>query len=407
MTTERPTLKFSQFDPEPCAFPKPRLSPLPDRPEWSTSPSRYAHCAVPSAPRHFRHFTRGRYALGEAYRLAGLGPQGTLLAPAYHCVTMLDPALALGADVQLYPLQSDLSPDLARLDRVLAACEKPASTLLATHFFGFPQDFAALKQWCDAHRIVLIEDCSHVLFTEHFQAPGTGIFGRLVAASPYKFFACDDGGLLYSPAHRELDTVATNPAGLIDELRGVKRVVEKFRSTDSSAADTDLIERQLLALARNPLVTARERIVERSLPSSQYCLAATKTSSLRSSRTLIERASIADNIARRRHNYRRWALALLNADNCHALYRDLPEDCVPYMFPLYIEHPLPLFYWLKHLGLPIWRWDEMAVSNCPIAQDYRLHLIHLPCHQSLTQSQLNWMIAALQKSLPRAAPGVR
>jgi hypothetical protein len=45
--------------------------------------------------------------------------------------------------------------------------------------------------------------------------------------------------------------------------------------------------------------------------------------------------------------------------------------------------------------MPIWRWDEMAVSNCPIASSYRLRLLHLPCHQELTATEMDWMTSVL------------
>jgi hypothetical protein len=61
------------------------------------------------------------------------------------------------------------------------------------------------------------------------------------------------------------------------------------------------------------------------------------------------------------------------------------------MFPLLIATPDPHFYQLKQLGLPIWRWDDMAVSGCAVAAGMRLHLLHLPCHQSLSDSQMAWM----------------
>ena len=357
------------------------------------------------APGSFRHFTRGRYALGEAYRLAGVGREGALLAPAYHCVTMLDPALALDADVQLYALQADLSPDLAKLEALLAAYGKPVKALLAAHFFGLAQDFSRLRQWCDKHRIALIEDCSHVLFTEDFQAAGTGIYGRFVAASPYKFFACEDGGLLYAPAAHLLDGVRTKPADLRHEMRGISRSIEKWRASGLKTDDASAIDRQLEALDTNPLPTAEEQIADYSQPSALYSPAAASTASLRGSRWIVRSASIEDNIRRRRNNYRRWSEAVSHLANCHALFPDLPENAAPYMFPLHIEHPEPHFYWLKHLGVPVWRWDEMAVSTCPIAQDYRLHLLHLPCHQALSEAQLDWMIMALRKTLARPAQG--
>jgi dTDP-4-amino-4,6-dideoxygalactose transaminase len=400
-------LKLNLFNPAPCGFPKPRVPLLPDRPELLPLGKWCSGSSPRNAPSLFRHFTRGRYALGEAYRLAGVGHDGALLAPAYHCVTMLDPAVALGADVQLYPLQPDLSPDLEKLDALLAIAKKPAKALLATHFFGFAQDFTCLKQWCDQHNIALIEDCSHVLFTENFQASGTGIFGKFVAASPYKFFACENGGLLHSSGEHLLDNVATKPAGLTQELRGIKRTIEKYRAAGSMTSEIALIDQQLETLSTSPLVTADEQIAPYSRPSSMYSPAEAKTAALRSSRFIASHASIGEIISRRQCNYLRWAKATARLPNCRPLYPDLPENCAPYMFPLHIDQPTPHFYWLKHLGLPVWRWDEMAVSNCPVAQDYRLHLLHLPCHQSLTTDQMDWMISALQKTLRHPAQGTQ
>lgn len=77
----------------------------------------------------------------------------------------------------------------------------------------------------------------------------------------------------------------------------------------------------------------------------------------------------------------------------------MPADCAPYMFPLYLERPDPDFFLLKKMGLPIFRWDEMAVSECAVAADYRLRLLHLPCHQTLSEQQMQWMISVLGEVL--------
>jgi hypothetical protein len=71
------------------------------------------------------------------------------------------------------------------------------------------------------------------------------------------------------------------------------------------------------------------------------------------------------------------------------------------MLPLLIDHPETHFFELKHLGVPIWRWDDMAVSDCAVATHYRLHLLHLPCHQELTAEQMAWMtrtVASVMRS---------
>lgn len=397
-------MKLHRFNPQECRFPKPRISPLPNSPAF---PSLLGH--QPSGlsgrhSRHFRHFSRGRYALGEACRLAGLTRQTIFLAPAYHCVTMIDPALALSATVCFYRLQADLSPDIEHLTELVANANQPVKALLVTHYFGLIKDFGPLAEFCREKRIVLIEDCSHVLFTEEFQAPGSGMHGDLVIASPYKFFCCADGGLLYSRNENRLDPVITHPASLLDELVGIKFTYEKSR-WGMSAGSFPEIDSLLDSLGSTPLALGTDLLEERNTPSELYSSSIQNRSSLRYSRLMARQTSPIENSRKRRENFNRWASAIAQTPNCRAIFSKLPQDCIPYMFPVYIERPNPDFYWLKHLGVPIWRWDEMGVSTCAAAEDYRLHLIHLPCHQALTSEQLDWMVTAFNKTMHRMLKG--
>ncbi|TXH27077.1 MAG: DegT/DnrJ/EryC1/StrS aminotransferase family protein [Elusimicrobia bacterium] len=392
-------VKFLRFDPQACAFPKPRVPLLPATLRLRSPFAPPASERRSSGSRNFRHFVRGRYALAAAYRLSGLGPGTVLLAPAYHCVTMIDPALACTADVHCYRLHRDLTPDLSSLDSLYTRLEKPVKAVLATHFFGFPCDFDELRRWCDARRITLVEDCSHALFSERWRAPGIGHHGHWVTSSPYKFFPSDDGGLLYSPHPDQLAKVRTTSATLVDELRGLKHLLEKRSNSRPGRSDITEIDRQLAALAARIVVAGDEDVVTCAHPSPLYLPPEVDRASLLSSRFLVDQAQVDDLIRRRRHNYQSWLDAVASFPNCHPLLPTLPPDCIPYMFPLYIDHPNPHFYWLKHLGVPVWRWDEMAVSDCPIAGDYRQRLLHLPCHQDLNDAQIDWLLAAVGKTL--------
>ena len=73
------------------------------------------------------------------------------------------------------------------------------------------------------------------------------------------------------------------------------------------------------------------------------------------------------------------------------------------MFALLVDEPAQVFAALKRLGVPIWRWDSQALSGCATALRYRLGLLHLPCHQSLTPQALDWIIATLGEVLSRRA----
>ncbi len=385
---------------------------------------------------HFRSFARGRYALCAAYELAGLRSGTTLLAPSYHCLTMLDPAIHLGADVQLYPLNPDLSPDFEQLDTLFTKCTSPVKALVATHFFGIRQDFTRLQRWCQQRGIVLVEDCSHTLFTEDCQAAGVGVFGSLVTASPYKFFPCEDGGLLQvsdpsgssttketlehpSPRRRPgssslnyLDSglrrnddfsmdqhfPETVAPSLSEELRVIKRTLEHHAAALTDAPDD--LDHQLSALLQTPNTPAATTRHEYKEPSASFSPNLIYRSASRVSRWLVRRTSPESIAEKRRENFSRWLDTSRDIPNCRPLYSHLPDDCVPYMFPLYIDHPEPHFDLLKRLGFPVWRWDKMAASDCSVATDYRSHLLHLPCHQSLTGARMDWLMAVIRKVLP-------
>lgn len=399
------SLDYQVFDPSFCHFPRSRVPVLPRGFEPAGADDAGLLRDVPPLAGQGLHFSRGRYALGEAYRRAGLDGQGALLAPAYHCVTMLDPALALGADVLIYPLTADLAPEPAALETLLQRSAKPVKALLATHFFGFVRNFSWLKQWCDAHGIVFVEDCSHTLFTERYQAEGAGRYGRFVASSPYKFFPSADGGWLYAPDATALAGAVTRPAGWLAELRGMKQCLDAARRPRVGPADIAALDGELTACAAAAPAPGDDRRQQRPAQSAQYGLAAEHSSALRGSRWLIGHSSLSSAIRRRQANYRRWLQAVAGLPHCRPLYPELPEPVVPYMFPLYIEHPLPHFYWLKQLGVPVWRWDEMAISTCPVAADYRLHLLHLPCHQALSDDEMDWLLAAVARVLCRPFSG--
>lgn len=382
------------FDPSPCGFPKPRVPLL---------PTGFDGIAIKSVQTwaqatHFRHFSRGRYALREAYRLAGIGSGTALLAPAYHCRTMLDPAMALGGDVQLYPLHRDLSPDLVALDALADLSPTPVRALLATHFFGIPQDFAALATWCAGRGILLIEDASHAFFCEHYRPTGIGDFGEFVVSSPYKFLPSPDGGLLYARDAERLNCLFTQAPSLLNELRGLhfSWSKESERRRNQTALNTDRLDAEHAAINLLPAASGLDHR-ELAGTSPDYRADQEGYSSLRFSRMLYRHPDINSISQRRRDHYRQWATATLNLPYCRPLYPELPEACIPYMFPLIIDNPEPHFTRLKQLGVPIFRWDSIAASICPFANKYRLCLLQMPCHQSLTDHDMQWMITAITK----------
>lgn len=378
-----------RFDPAPCRFPAPAVPMLPALRLQGLGALQADPLAHPGA----RFFARGRYALYAAYRLAGLGPGGALLAPSYHCRTMLDAALALGAAVQCYPLQPDLQPDLDGLRQLMAAMPA-ARALVLPHYFGIEQPAAVLAEvaaLCAHHGVTLVEDASHAWPLAMRRGPlcAAGNNGHFLVASPYKFLPCEEGGVLWGPA-QAIAGLRLRPASLLQELRGWKRAWARSRSVAAPPAP-----QAPGALGER----GREWREVDERPSPHYHAADQERQGLRQSRWLLRRTAIAPMAARRRHHYQRWLQAVAPLAGARPLFPQLAADTVPYMFPLLLAEHDPGFYQLKQAGVPIWRWDDMASSACGTASAYRLRLLHLPCHQDLSAAQMDWLADTVQQVL--------
>lgn len=381
---------FHRFDPTSCRFPAPRVPVLPQVHSRSLT---FRANALNTGTQWFR---RGRYALTQAYRLAGLSHGTALLAPAYHCRTMLDPALALGADVLLYPMSADLAPDFSALRALVSQSGAAVKVLLLPHYFGFPQRLDDIPALCERHGICLIEDCSHMLAGAVYAGvpvPAGGKTGHYAVSSPYKFFPTPDGGLLWSNTSA-LPRQQLRSPGVAEEVRALVRIFMQAVSRHD-APDMDRFDDEFALVRAGPNEPAREWIESEKAPSKLYDPGEEAVASLAVSRWITKHTDLRRLAKLRRQNYLQWLQAMESLDGCRPLFPVLPEHCVPYMFPLLIEQSQNDFATLKGLGVPIWRWDEMAASNCEVAASYRLRLLHLPCHQELSPDDMIWMTTAV------------
>lgn len=394
-------MQYRRFDPSGCDFPQPRVPMLPPLSRHTLGPAPASAQKYAATGVSLSHFSRARYALCEAYRQCDVGPGGGLMAPAYHCRSMLDPAISLGANVIFYRLNSDLSVDLNALATTLEKCQHPVKALLATHYFGYTRNLAPINRLCEQFAISLIEDCSHVLVVDSDRKTPSdadnrmGTSGRFCVASPYKFFSCEDGGTLWAnPAQHPLSHKQRRPP-LVHEIRGWLRASRHARANQPRPDATTLPD-QIKALMGHPTHAGHDGEVRDAHTSRQYVDADAQFQSLAGSRWIMRHTNKARLIDRRRLHYQQWLNATAGLPHCRALLPQLPQDVIPYAFPLYLEQPATHFYLLKMLGVPMWRWDDLPASTCPVAADLRLKLVHLPCHQELTAEQMLWMTSAVQ-----------
>ena len=381
-------------------YPQPRVPMLPVVSGELLSLSR----PDPRLSRFFRpdvlRLSSGRMAFYYALTAAGLTPGDEVLVPAYHCGSMLEPLIWLGLKPVLFPLQADLTVTPALLQAHMGS---RCRALLLPHFFGFPQPLAAMRQFCREQQILLIEDCAHSFFSK---ADGLqlGYVGDFSIASSVKFFPGSSGGALAcnNPAY-ESALSAVRPPPIKAQLKALLNPLEAAASYDRLAWWPRRWRRRPLLpggdqgkslLKRYAATTESTRLLCREqlqwFDPGQIGMGMSHFH-----RWLLNHSRCEEIIRRRRENFRYYLKRLQTQRNLRPLYGCLPEQVVPYVFPLLLSLPEQHFPRLKMRAVPIWRWEELADSGCGTSQNYRLKLLQLPCHQSLHRRELDWIIDQL------------
>lgn len=365
--------------------------------------------SVLDAP-HVRLVTSGRIALALALRELGVGKGDCVLLPAYHSMSMVPPVLWREAAPRFYRVDAHARVDL---DDVAALCDAGGArvkVLVATHYFGFPQDLAALRAFCDARGIALVEDCAHAFFGEAAGKP-LGSHGDYAIASSMKFFPMYEGGALVSARH-PLDRVALRSAGKGFEAKVVLNTLEhSFRYGRLPAI------RMLLALPMRAKDALWGRIKARRPATAAAALAPGSSDSdysfdpgwldKRSSlfaRLLLARVSSSRIVALRRRNYQRLQQALAGLPGCRPLHAALPDGVCPWLFPLLVDDAESAFARIRQRGLPVVRfaetlWPGEDADRCPDSVYLSRHVLAFPCHQELSEQEFAWMRAGLLEVL--------
>ncbi len=106
-------------------------------------------------------FATGREALLALLKSIDLSPGEEIIVQGYTCVVIPNAIHAAGG----VPVFADISQETLNLDvsSVKTLITPRTRALICQHTFGIPADTARLRELCDAHGLLLIEDCAHVL----------------------------------------------------------------------------------------------------------------------------------------------------------------------------------------------------------------------------------------------------
>jgi perosamine synthetase len=366
---------------------------------------RDGHAAAGDQARLARVQDGWRVAIALALRQMGVGPGDRVLVPSYHCASMIEPVVWLGATPVFYRIHADTQVNLEDVAAKLAG----AKVLLATNYFGFPQNLTALRAFCDQHGLMLLEDCAHCFLGEHNGQP-VGSFGDYAIASTMKFFPIYEGGCLVSARH-SLAPVRLEAGGFKFEAKMAVNALEdgfeyqRLRTVQRLLALPLGLKNFLLGQLKRRSHGAPAAMAPRSSEGGFGFDPAWlhKRGSL-FSRMMLRLVSRSRMGALRRRHYQRLQDALAGLPGCRPLHAALPERVYPWVFPLYVDLPEPVFASLKNDGVPIVRfaeylWQGVDATVCSASVDLSRHVLQFPCHQELQEQELDWMIDKIKAAL--------
>jgi dTDP-4-amino-4,6-dideoxygalactose transaminase len=361
-----------------------------------------------------RLVTSGRIAIALALREMGIGPGDTVLVPAYHSKSMIPPVLSRGAAVSFYRIGTDAAIDL---DDVAAKLGPGVKALMVTHYFGFPQPLARIRAFCDAHGLLLLEDCAHCFFGEHEGRP-VGAFGDYAIASSMKFFPVYEGGALVSARH-DLAPVALRSGGAAFEAKVALTALENAFACARLPLVAALLKLPLAAKDMLWRALKERRAASAAAPAAALAPSSSDSSFEFDPRWLDKRSSLFSRLVlrlasrqriatQRRRNYLALQQALAGVPGLTPLFAALPDTVCPWLFPLLADEPerlARLCAALAAAGVPYTRfgetlWPGVDATVCPVAADLSQRLVGLPCHQELRPGELERIVAALRHALP-------
>ncbi|WP_229440818.1 aminotransferase class I/II-fold pyridoxal phosphate-dependent enzyme [Massilia sp. BSC265] len=358
-----------------------------------------------------RMVTSGRIAIGLALREMGIQPGDKVLVPAYHSPSMIPPVHWCGASVVFYRVRPDSTIDI---DDIAAKLDGSVKAVMATHFFGFPQDLRSLRALCDAHGAGLLEDCAHAFFGHHAGTP-VGSTGDYAIGSSMKFYPIYEGGCLVS--HRRPLSFPLRSAGPGFEAKAALAALE-------TAFAHGRLQGLRLALSlplrlkgalwnalksRRPAGSAAPALAPDSSDSSFNFDPrwVDKRSSL-FSRLTVRFASRARIVALRRRHYLLLQQSLDGLPGCRPLFPTLPEGACPWIYPLLVDQADAAAASLQAAGVPMVRfgatlWPGVDAATCANSVALGRQLIGFPCHQELRAAELERLRAALRRALGATA----
>ncbi len=369
----------------------PFLVPAAPRPRWRhlVGAPMASPLPVPRSARIESVFW-GRSALFHGVRALGLRPGDTVLVPAFHCASVVDPILSARFRVEFFRVHRDGHPDLGDVERRIDARTR---ALLVIHYFGFPQPIRELHRFATQHGLFLIEDCAHVL-CGHLEGEPLGGWGDISVFSWRKFLPLYDGGHLVVNNPRLSAPIRWDREPILLKLKILYNMLGRIvDGRPGLTAGFGRIGAVLTSLARTlPAGAGAARTLAVRNWGTDFDPSAANLRMSSISRHVLRRLDLPAVVERRRLNFLHLLKATRSLPGLAPFVDDLPDGACPIVFPIVAERR-DFHLELRSRGVPAVSWGGVAhpdfrPDSFPDADFLFHHLILLPVHQDLRDTDL-------------------
>jgi len=325
--------------------------------------------AVPFLTLPHAYFLSVRCALKA---IAKLKRVAQVWLPSYFCPVMVDPFLDPPLDIRFYPINKELKVAGDSWTRGLG----PQDLVVAIHYFGFELEGFPWREVCAAGAI-LIEDSSQALFRT---SSWNGSYGMVYSVR--KFLGSPDGAVFVGNQNLMDLASALKPPPSVWWVKALEVTLLR--------RDFDLgrNKRDWFSLFRE---------VEASFPTGSFRASDVAVA-------IIERCTDYSFVARtRRRNFQ----ILLDRLEEFALYKALPDDCVPLGFPVTVRADrrasiLEYLYKRKVYAPVHWNLNDLIeprfAESLTLSKQILTLVIDQRCNEEAIEREAGFFLEAVAKS---------
>lgn len=321
-------------------------------------------------------------ALEMAALLLDVGPGDDVLVPSFTFVTTASAFALRGA--HLVFVDSDPRFPNVSLDQIKAAKTPATKAVVVVHYAGMALELEAIRAWCDAEGVYLVEDAAQSIHTPYQDASSAsnrwvGSCGDLATFSFHetKNISSGQGGGLVVNNPQFLERAYTIWEKGTNRRQFMQGMVDKYGWVDlgSSFLSSEFTNAVLLAqLEKAEEITEQRRAIWHRYHEGLLSL---------EEAGLFERMSVPESSGNNGHMYyvvlapevnRAELIQWLAGANIQATFHYQPLERSPYV--------------LQTLG--------EAQPECTNSHRFAQHLLRLPLHLGLTESDVDYVIEKLR-----------